>query len=295
MVDVYLGMAEIVPLPFQCPDLVMPISGQIQIRQGEEFTTTLTELEKKLLLGLKLSITDDPEMKSDQWIVWMAYHQKSFMLHMWKPLTGEIKQINLTKSTMLPDFDENGAIKSLRVSSHESTKFQTFYIVNENFSYMDDLCQLLETAALASPSKSLSSHPSFSHRLATTEPANPKPIPAEFIKTASKEDLLRESSLVSRDSDPSTPLSAEDLEKQRKRKAIGSVSMRRLSMTGRTMKKSSSGGEGSPVSPREQGTHSQVDDLPPSPIEKLELTKKKSVMSSVFGSITEDDGDGTKE
>jgi hypothetical protein len=288
---------ETIPLPFQCPDLVMPISGKIQIlNNGVEFTTVLSDLEKKLLLGLKLSISDDLETKSDQWIVWMAYREKAFVLHMWKPLTGEIKQINLTNSTMLPDFDETGTIKSLRVTYHELTKTQSFHIFNENFSYMDDLCQLLEVASLASPSKFL--FPSSISPIAMIEPAvNPKPVvPAEFIKTASKEDLLRDSSLTNRDSDPS--LSAEDEEKLRKRKAIGSVSMRRLSMTGRTLKKTPSGGEGSPVSPREQGSmtsQSQFDDLPPPPTQKPELTTKKSVMSSVFGSITEDDSDGARE
>lgn len=294
-----VGMAEIIPLPFQCPDLVMPISGVIPIQQGEEFTSTLSELEKKLLLGLKLFITEElGATKGDQWIVWMAYHEKAFMLHMWKPLTGEIKQINLTNSTLLPDFDESGVIKSLRVSS---TKFQSFYILNENFPFMDDLCQLFETASLASPSKSLSSlTPLFilSHlSWAMIELAAPPPklTPTEFIKTTSKEDLLRDSSLTSRDSDSSVALSPEDIEKQRKRKAIGSVSMRRLSLTGRTMKKSSSSGEGPSTSPREQETSSQVDDLPPPPAEKPEMCKKKSVMSSVFGSITEDDSDGAKD
>jgi hypothetical protein len=117
--------------------------------------------------------------------------------------------------------------------------------------------------------------------------------PTTELKTKSQEDVVpREtSSLSSRDSDISSPLSPEDLEKQRKRKAIGSVSMRRLSLTGRTVKKTHSGTDSPapPLSPREQ-----QDDLPPLPPTNPEFLTKKSVMSSVFGSIHEDD-DSAKE
>jgi hypothetical protein len=109
------------------------------------------------------------------------------------------------------------------------------------------------------------------------------------VKTASKEDLLRDS-IGSRDSDPGQALTPEDIEKQRKRRAIGSVSMRRLSLTGR-----GTGGkkheQAHPHGVQEQpgGTTEREEIvLPPPPEDRPQMATRPSLMSSVFGSINED-------
>jgi hypothetical protein len=274
------------PLPFKCPDLVMPISGRISSQRhpvdGFEFTA-LSELEKKLLLGLKLVLSDDIGLETEQWIVWLAY-QNGFVLHMWKPITGELKHMNMKNASVLPDF-EGVTVKYLRVTSPESS----FVVVNDGYPFMDELCQLIEAAVspgMISPRLPRVTSPSD----AGTQRQPPTP--------NSKEISIRESSLNNRETESSSPLSAEDLEKQRKRKAIGSVSMRRLSLTGRTVKKSHGGADGttappSPGSSNEQQV-SQLDEPPAMPPANPEFVTRRSVMSSVFGSINEDE-DSTKE
>eukprot|EP00604_Paraphysomonas_vestita_P004251 CAMPEP_0174824920 /NCGR_PEP_ID=MMETSP1107-20130205/39647_1 /TAXON_ID=36770 /ORGANISM="Paraphysomonas vestita, Strain GFlagA" /LENGTH=87 /DNA_ID=CAMNT_0016054867 /DNA_START=382 /DNA_END=645 /DNA_ORIENTATION=- len=85
-------------------------------------------------------------------------------------------------------------------------------------------------------------------------------------------------------------MSPEDIEKQRKRRAIGSVSMRRLSLTGRgtaPVKKSSGDHSPNASHPQPETVAEEVSSPPPS--QRPELVTRKSVMSSVFGSITEND------
>lgn len=157
-----MSAGELLPLPFQCPDLVMPISGRIRSSQSQGSTTilggqndsfdftTLTELEKKFLLGLKLLINENGEIndlgkyQTDQWIVWMAYQHHHFILHLWKPSTGELKQISFKDVQLLPEFDENGEIKYLRVTYQNGF----ILIMNDDYDFMKELCQLLESAAL---------------------------------------------------------------------------------------------------------------------------------------------------
>jgi hypothetical protein len=132
-------------LPFQCPDLVMPISGRLSSQRhsqdGFEFTA-LSALEKKLLLGLKLLLCDDIGLETDQWIVWMA-HQDEFILHMWRPVTGELRQINLRNASVWSDSD-GVTVKHIRVTSSGSSS--TLVIVNDGYPFMEELYQLLQAA-----------------------------------------------------------------------------------------------------------------------------------------------------
>ena len=277
-------------LPFECPPLMMPITGPIASLDSFEYLN-LTDMEKKLLLGLKISLTNEINQEtSDQWIVWLAFKNNEFILHLWKPITGEMKQLILKKTQLLPIFDENNhKIKLIQILDGE----EMFYIFGEGGpSFMSELCELLEIAATGVSSKFffffLLFFLLFSHLINTTLENRIKtneieiPRPQEFNKTKPKDEVSRES--IGRDSE--SHLTPEDIEKQRKRRAIGSVSMRRLSLTGRgnNATKKSNVVDHSP-----RNSEPVLEDLPESPPPRPELVTRKSVMSSVFGSITEND------
>jgi hypothetical protein len=136
---------ELIPLPFECPDLIMPLTGRIKSTEGFEYTSLL-EIEKKLLLGLKLSLSLSSEIGmigTEQWIVWLAISKQEFILHMWNPVSGELKQIQMKNTTFLPSFDEKGEMTDLRISSGDNS-----LIINGNgCNFMKELSEVLESAA----------------------------------------------------------------------------------------------------------------------------------------------------
>ena len=239
-------------LPFKCPSMMFPISGL----KSPGNSQNLHELEKKFLSGTKLSVSRSRDTEFEKWIAYLAYNHH-FILYMWKPSSGELKQIDL--------------IPGLKIFADEEDKTVIIHAVDDNGTAVQTIMQ----------SDSLTESSSLYEFLVRARDFDPAAVPSSQEPPPSQE-----STLSLRYSD-GTVMSPEDLERHQKRQALASLSMRQPSWKGSAPPPRS--GKAAPPSVSLQKSTSQDGS---SSAGRASLVSR---LSNVFGNVGEDGCDDCNE
>lgn len=253
-------------LPFLCPDLVLPISGARPV--GSVSTSIMSELEKKFMLGLKLSISRNVQTDFEKWIVYLAFFE-CFTLHMWKPSSGELRHIHLVPELKITKDDDENLIHVHAVN--EDGSHSPYVIQCASGAETTELFDFLIRAQIYDPAES-----AVEEIISTSEGEIEEKSESRYVEeTTSRE------TVSSRHND-GMEMTAEEFEKYQKRQALGSLSRRVPSWKGVP------GG-----SSRGKNSGDKLDSHPPPSRVFQEKQSSVARLSNVFDNVDDDDNDGS--
>jgi len=169
----------------------------------------ISKLEGKLMQGMKLSISREIGTEFSKWVVWLAHCNGEYVLHLWKPTSGELKSIVLDQSISV---DNDHDDKLITLSYHLNNERQRCVVDCEDSELMSELSRILVTAARQEIS--ISTAPSSSKVGHIHTPHGADETKSSVRKSSSDGDISDESE-----------------EKQRKRVALGSISLRPMNVS----------------------------------------------------------------